>query len=155
MERIHKSTLGLSGLVTRTNNAAESQAETAKIGPLWQAYFSVHPDALAEGGSMYGVYHEYQSDMDGDYSVLVGTPTTSDDSSDIRLATGDYLKFSGSGKMPDCVVELWREIWRYFTSSECQYQRSYHTDYEVYSDTTRVDIYIGINAQKDDNTPRR
>ncbi len=146
MERIHKGALALSGLIARTNNVAERHAETARIGPLWQAYFAEHHGQLADGKSMYGVYHDYQSDMNGDYSVLVGTLAASDDMSDIRLAEGDYLMFSASGEMPDCVVELWAEIWRYFTSPECQYQRSYLSDYEVYPDTTRVEIYIGIKS---------
>ncbi|ABV37393.1 transcription activator, effector binding [Shewanella sediminis HAW-EB3] len=145
MERIHKSAQGLSGLITRTNNAAETEAETARIGPLWQQYFAENDGHLTQGKPMYGVYHDYQSDMNGDYSVLVGTQAESDDICDIRLAEGDYLKFSGSGKMPDCVVEQWTEIWRYFSSPECRHQRNYLTDYEVYPDTNGVDIYIGIN----------
>jgi predicted transcriptional regulator YdeE len=95
---------------------------------------------------MYGVYYDYQSDMDGEFSVLAGSQAPQAGCSDVSLFAGDYLKFSARGEMPQSVIALWTEVWRYFTSPECQYQRCYLTDYEVYSGGDNIEIYIGIEA---------
>ncbi|NRD74740.1 GyrI-like domain-containing protein [Shewanella sp. VB17] len=135
--------LELTGLTTRTNNLAEQDINTQKIGPLWQQFFAERVPRLAEGELMYGVYYDYQSDMDGEFSVLVGSRAANE--VDVSLAAGDYVKFSASGEMPQCVIGLWESVWQYFTSASCEYQRCYLTDYEVYLDANRVEIYIGIN----------
>ncbi|GGM88972.1 hypothetical protein GCM10009124_15650 [Shewanella xiamenensis] len=46
--------------------------------------------------------------------------------------------------MPHCVVDLWGQIWRYFSAPNCPHQRDYQTDFEVYRSADKVEIYIGI-----------
>jgi len=135
--------LELTGLTTRTSNLAEQDMKTQKIGPLWQQFFAERAPILAKGELIYGVYYDYQSDMDGEFSVLAASHVVNE--CDVTLTAGDYLKFNASGEIPQCVIALWEEVWRYFSSSECEYHRCYLTDYEVYLDANRVEIYIGIN----------
>lgn len=141
---VKQGAIELVGLTIKTSNLAEQDINTQKIGPLWQEFFAERAHKLADGQLMYGVYYDYQSDMDGEFSVLAGSLATQTDPCDVRLIAGDYLKFSGRGEMPQCVIALWTEVWRYFTSPECQHQRCYLTDYEVYLDSNRVEIYIGV-----------
>lgn len=141
---VKQGAIELVGLTISTNNLAEQDINTQKIGPLWQQFFAERAHKLADGELMYGVYYDYQSDMDGEFSVLAGSQAPQAGLSDVNLIAGDYLKFSGRGEMPQSVIALWTEVWRYFTSPECQYQRCYFTDYEVYSGGDHIEIYIGI-----------
>lgn len=143
-ERVTQVEVELVGLITRTSNLAEQHVSTQKIGPLWQRYFTEKMSTQCDDQPMYGVYYDYQSDMEGEFSVLAGTIATQDQTCDLKLIASDYLKFSAQGEMPQCVINLWAEVWRYFTSNKCEYQRCYLTDYEVYLDSNHVDIYIGI-----------
>ncbi|PKG74847.1 AraC family transcriptional regulator [Shewanella sp. Choline-02u-19] len=143
-ERVTQAAVELVGLITRTSNLAEQHVSTQKIGPLWQRYFTERMQTHSNTQLMYGVYYDYQSDMEGEFSVLAGTTATQDQICDLTLIAGEYLKFSAQGEMPQCVVNLWGEVWRYFASEKCEYQRSYLTDYEMYLDNNGVEIYIGI-----------
>ncbi len=51
--------------------------------------------------------------------------------------------FTGTGPMPSTVVETWKQIWDYF-ETESEYQRSFISDFEAYSGSDKVAIYIGI-----------
>ncbi|MCL1048628.1 GyrI-like domain-containing protein [Shewanella abyssi] len=143
-ERVTQTAVQLAGLMIRTSNLAEQHTATQKIAPLWQRYFAERVQTHRDGQLMYGVYYDYQSDMDGEFSLLAGTTATEAQACDLTLIAGDYLKFSAQGEMPQCVINLWQQVWRYFASPKCEYQRCYLTDYEVYLDSHRVEIYIGI-----------
>ena len=45
--------------------------------------------------------------------------------------------------MPSTVVETWKQIWDYF-EVERNYQRNFISDFEAYSGSDKVAIYIGI-----------
>ena len=45
--------------------------------------------------------------------------------------------------MPLAVVETWKQIWNYFAVDN-QYQRNFISDFEAYSGSDEVAIYIGI-----------
>ncbi|ABN61077.1 transcription activator, effector binding [Shewanella baltica OS155] len=138
----------LLGLSTRTNNRAEMSADSAKIGSLWQAFFESSQLTAMLNSPMYGVYYDYESDMNGEFAVLVGkaidAPVEANHFTSLELEAGKYLKFTGQGDMPQCVIDLWGQVWGYFSANDCPHQRRYQTDFEVYLSATEVEIYIGI-----------
>ncbi len=148
MELVYLAAQPMLGLGTRTNNSAELAGEGGKIAALWQAFFESSQLTSMLDSPMYGVYYDYESDMTGDYSVLVGKSVESVSETGpftaLQLREGNYLKFSAQGEMPHCVVGLWGQIWRYFTEPDCSHQRCYQTDFEVYLSADKVEIYIGI-----------
>ncbi|TBR41384.1 AraC family transcriptional regulator [Marinomonas agarivorans] len=149
-----KVTLGethIQGLSIRTNNATEMQPELGKIGGLYHTFgLQVVVDYDA-GANLYGVYYQYDSDHNGDFSVLVGsTPdklTTTARLESVTLQAGEYLVFSGKGSMPQAVIDLWGAIWAYFSDNETEYKRTYTTDFERYIGVDAVEIYIAIQPE--------
>lgn len=138
----------LLGLSCRTNNRAEMSADSAKIGGLWQAFLGSSQLSSMLNSPMYSVYYDYESDINGDFSVLVGkaidAPVDTNPFTPLQLEAGKYLKFTAQGEMPQCVIDLWGQVWGYFSANNCPYRRRYQTDFELYLSATEVEIYIGI-----------
>ena len=135
----------LCGMAVRTSNFVEQDAETQKIAPLWQRFMGCPEAQNNTRLPIYGCYFDYESDQHGDYTVMLGLPLSdSANLTKLTLRTGNYLKFSAEGEMPAVVIDLWGEVWRYFADKNCQYTRIFGTDYERYTSTEGVDIYIGI-----------
>jgi predicted transcriptional regulator YdeE len=143
------------GLSTRTKNANEIQPATAKIGQLWGDFFQHIIPKLKEGALSYGVYSQYESDFNGEFTVLVGADSASVvDAADregldsVVITSGSYLVFSKKGAMPQAVIEAWGDVWAYFSAKDCPHQRAYTSDFERYrseSEMSEVDIYIAIS----------
>lgn len=136
----------IKGLAVRTNNKAEQSADTAKIPGLWGDVASNHFSHMLAGSKVFGVYYNYQSDVNGDYDLLVGADKFADSAenlSSVTIKQGKYLKFNAIGEMPDVCIALWGEIWKYFYSQECEYTRAYSTDFEEYT-SDGLNIYISI-----------
>ena len=132
----------VSGLSTKTQNTDEFNEKKAKLPSLWQQFYVSN---LAANANIFGVYSDYESDANGLFTVTVGV---SDDSKRAELGTvkiqaGNYLVFQGAGPMPSTVVETWKQIWDYF-EVESNYQRNFISDFEAYSGSDKVAIYIGI-----------
>lgn len=130
------------GLSTRTQNIDEFNEKTAKLPNLWQQFYS---SDLAMHANIFEVYSDYESDANGLYTVTVGV-ASSTERADLRSATiqaGNYVVFHGTGPMPATVVETWKQIWTYF-QAESTYQRNFISDFEAYSGSDEVAIYIGI-----------
>ncbi|GIU46897.1 GyrI-like domain-containing protein [Shewanella algidipiscicola] len=142
-----KSVIGKS---VRTNNRAESESVSAKIGPLWQDFMGQYGEQILAKMPVYGVYYDYASDMNGDFSLMtavdVGT-ISGEGLLPLTLEAGNYLCFSAQGEMPRSVIELWQTIWAYFGKDNCPYRRQYLTDFECYSTADSVDIYIGVHVE--------
>lgn len=140
----------VAGLSVRTNNASEMQPQTAKIGELHQRFAQQVSVAYEKGASLYGVYYQYEKDYTGDFNVLVGADPdlvlSETELEQVILPAGEYLVFSGEGEMPQVVIDVWGEIWRYFNSESCVHQRTYTVDFECYSSERSVDIYIAIES---------
>lgn len=151
--------LKLIGITCRTNNQAEMNPASAKIGPTVQRYFH---DGLAtiivnrkQSGVTYCVYTNYESDFTNNYTFFIGEQVTSfDDVPDsfeqLTVAAQDYVKFTTEpGAMPKICIDAWQNIWS-MSPNELGGERSYIADFEVYDDraqdpkNTILDIYIGI-----------
>lgn len=143
MELINLDSIVVKGISVRTNNTDEMTDSANKIPALWQqAGEEVFPNMLV-GGSIYGIYHNYASDVNGDYDLLVGSDKVKVDNTEVKLEEGKYLKFEATGEMPDACIKLWQDVWAYFNSEECSYERAYTTDFEKYNQHG-VEIYIAV-----------
>jgi predicted transcriptional regulator YdeE len=79
--------------------------------------------------------------------VTVGVTDDNEDagSGSVKIRAGNYLVFQGEGPMPSKVVETWKKIWAYFEEKR-EYQRSFISDFEAYSGSDKVAIYIGTKS---------
>lgn len=136
------------GFCVRTTNQAETNPETAQIGALWERFYPSAGAHLTPPHSVYGVYTNYESDMNGAFDVYAcsDNPAVSelDGAKTVTLKAGTYVKFSGTGDMPQAVIDAWGDVWAYFTADDCPHTRAYTTDFEVYTGPNEVEIYIAI-----------
>ena len=139
------------GISIRTRNADEGDMATAKIPALWQQFYQAH--ALRQLGwphdapGMYGVYSGYESDMNGLFDVTAAVPASDAPPAalrQLRIEGGDYLVFSGHGPMPQTVIEVWGQIWAYFSQATPEFLRRYTTDFEEYRGPEDVAIHIAV-----------
>lgn len=143
--------LNIIGIKTRTTNAQEMSGK-GKIMPLWTKFHSKKMMAKIPGkvdGQIFGVYHEYESDMNGAYSLLVGmkvAPGTKvpKGMTLLKIPAQDYVHIvSPKGAMPGVVVDAWKKVW-----SATDFKRKYSYDFEIYGEKAKdpksaeVDLYI-------------
>ena len=143
--------LNIIGIKTRTTNAQEMGGK-GKILPLWKKFYGKKMMAKIPGktdGQVYGVYHEYESDMNGAYSLLVGVKVAPGTKVPkgmtlLKIPAQDYVHVaSPKGEMPGVVVEAWKKVW-----SATDFKRKYSYDFEIYGDKAKdpksaeVDLYI-------------
>ncbi|MAD41677.1 MAG: AraC family transcriptional regulator [Arcobacter sp.] len=138
--------LMISGISITTNNKNEMDEATSKIPTLWDdyeeknAYSATHDKA--NNSSIYGVYNNYTSDVNGDYDVTVGVEVTKSKKA-IVIEDEKYLVFKKEGELPQVVIETWKEIWDYFENND-EYKRKYSVDFEHYTKENEIEIYISI-----------
>ncbi len=140
------------GLQTRTTNRIEAVPETAKIASLWRKLYADDvsdriPERVADAPEVIAVYHDYESDHRGKYSLIVGHKVSSLDHTPkemggVMVRAGRYLRFPVEGPLPAGIIETWQAIWQFFEVSH-EYERAYTTDYEIYRDDG-AEIYIAV-----------
>ena len=97
-----------------------------------------------------GLYYDYESNADGEYSVLAGTESFSESLEQVTIEKGRYLVFEGKATSPNdeariqAVIDTWGRIWGYFERNKSEYKRAYKTDFEHYKSQTEINIYISI-----------
>lgn len=140
------------GISTRTRNELEASSDTSTITNLWSRFWGENigeqiPNPMPQP-VLYGLYTEYESDQNGDFTLVVGM--ASSDASGlpetmkaVRTMAGKYLLFKREGKMPDVVFRTWQEVWTYFEEND-DVQRAFTTDFEEYVDQSGVSIYIAL-----------
>ncbi len=137
----------LQGISVRTNNETESNEETQKIAPLWAKYDeeNIFSKTLnkANNTSFYGLYLNYESDVNGDYDAMVAVEVTKTKNKPIIIENQKYLVFTKEGELPEVAFEAWQEVWEYFENNS-EYERAYAVDFEKYSKKEEVEIYISI-----------
>lgn len=145
----HVAAIRVSGLKVRTRNADEMTASRAKIGPMWQRFFS---EGLYEqipgklpASPVYGVYSGYESDANGEFDVTAGVATAdpAQGFESLMIEPGRYLVFEARGPMPEAIINTWQQIWAYFQQPGAQ-ARAYATDFEAYQADDLALVYIGI-----------
>lgn len=146
------------GIAIRTSNAQELSPQ-AQIGNHWARFFREKwlekiPDKA--DGNVLAVYTDYDSDQNGDYTLLIGAR--------VKQVKGNLppglvikgvppIKFarfrSGTGPVAQVVPETWMRVWSSSTI-DLGGRRAYRSDFEVYDERARdpqnaeIDIYIGI-----------
>jgi len=137
----------ITGLQVRTKNADEMHPDTQKIAPLWGRFFHEILPTLNEGATVYGVYHNYESDATGEFYVLVGADKISvtEEMKSVELQAGKYLMFPVKGELPQAIIDTWMQVWAYFEDSSIDERRTYETDFELYKSEDEVEIYIGVH----------
>ena len=152
MQEVQVESKIIKGIGTRTTNQNEMKPETAKLGALWQTFDKKVPVDYQNGDRVYGIYYDYESDANGEFSVLAGFDgaiNADSDLDEVSIEGGKYLRFDATAKTADdagrvqAIIETWGTIWQYF-SGKPEYERAYKTDFEFYKDSTHIEIYISI-----------
>lgn len=115
------------GKKIRTNNN-----KIEDIISLWEKV-----PALKLTGNIYAVYFNYESDCNGDFDFLIGTEANSLNDF-VTIKEGQYMIWTAENNSPEAVGAVWHKIWN------TDLNRSYETDFEIYSQDGSVKVYIGI-----------
>ncbi len=110
-------------------------------------YVSSIPNKLSD--DIYGVYYQYDGDSTKPFSYFIGCKVKANTPApeglvNLTIPAGNYEMISVKGKMPDCVIKAWKDIWA------ADYKRTYLTDFEVYDERSKdwndaeVDVYISV-----------
>ena len=141
--------IGLS-LKTKTTNAHGQSSIDCKN--LWHTFDEGKYAANIKGklsDDIYGVYYQYDGDSTKPFSYFIGCKVKKDSAPfgelvDLTIPAGSYEMISATGKMPDCVIKAWKDIWA------ASYARTYQFDFEVYDERSKdwsnaeVDVYISV-----------
>jgi predicted transcriptional regulator YdeE len=146
MKPIEVKSFNVHGIEISTTNQAEMESSTAKIPGLWASFYKDHYGKTLIGTPVYGVYTNYESDVNGRYSVVAGVKSTLAETKykEVRVEGGEYLVFEKEGESPASVIAAWQDVWKYFAVPNSEYKRSYTTDFEVYESPTKVAVCIAI-----------
>ena len=135
----------VTGLTVRTSNAREADATTAALPALWARF-------MAAGGppaSVFSVYTEYESDVHGAYTVVLGREggAATPGERTVRVMPGRYAVFTSTGGMPAAVIAGWQAVWAYFAEPDAP-ARAYTTDFEEYdpADPSAVRIHVAVRG---------
>jgi predicted transcriptional regulator YdeE len=148
MSKIKINDIHLIGLSLKTTN--EGGQSSIDCGNLWQEfekgkYAETIPDKLSE--EIYAVYHRYEGDHTKSFSYFIGCKAQSDTKApqgleNLTIPSETYHKITAKGKMPDCIINAWKEIWI------TDIARSFQIDFEVYDERSQnwndveVDVYL-------------
>ncbi len=141
------------GIEVRTSNPEESSG-TGKISQTWQKFYSENilskiPDK--RGDAVLAAYTDYESDVNGAYSLIIGSEV--DSLADIpiglvgrEIPAAKYAVFtSARGVIPGIIFDVWKKIWDFKGAV-----RAYQTDLEVYGRESRdrnnaqIEVYVSI-----------
>ena len=155
MDKIVIEETTLIGLRLKTKTTNENGQSGIDCGNLWQQfekgnYVAKIPNKLSD--EVLAVYYNYEGDYTKPFSYFIGckVKTGSDIPGGLESLTipkGTYQKIISKGKMPDCLVNSWKEIW------SSNIPRAYQTDFEVYDERSKdwsnaeVEIYISIREE--------
>ena len=135
----------VAGVTARTSNAREADPATAALPALWGRF-------MAAGGSpstVFSVYTDYESDVHGAYTVVLGREAGRSTSGErtVRVVPGRYAVFTSTGDMPAAVIAGWQAVWAYFAEPDAP-ARAYTTDFEQYEpdDPSTVHIHVAVRG---------
>lgn len=122
----------------RTNNFNDDLL-LHKITKLWE---QASNDLANQVVTIYGVYHNYESDYKGDYSLSIAIE---DNNSEPILELSNHTKYEifkvGTGEELG-VINTWRKIWE--REDACTLARAYSYDFEKYYPDGEIEIYIAL-----------
>jgi predicted transcriptional regulator YdeE len=129
----------VTGLAVRTSFATVA----GEAGPLWQRALA---SGLAARGPLFGVYAEYDADVRGAYTMLIGTEATApaiDGERGVDLPAGRYARFAADGAPEVAVAAAWRYIHGDWPDRD---RRTYVADFEIHGarGPATTDVYVGV-----------
>lgn len=152
MIKVELKDITLIGLALKTKTININGQSSIDCGNLWQEfekgkYADIIPNKLSD--EIFGVYHHYEGDNTKPFSYFVGCRVKSDKDVpqglySLTIPEGAYHKISAKGKIPDCVINAWKEVW------VSNIPRTYQTDFEIYDERSKdwsdaeVDVYVSI-----------
>ncbi len=158
-EKISCDKIILAGISVRTNNKNEMEERKAKIGSLFEKYWT---GGLADkipnrkdAGRTFSVYTDYETDEHGNYTYFMGEEMTDagelpEGLETITIDASTYQKFTTApGIIPDVIIGAWRQIWM-MGEQDFEGKRAYKADFEVLDVKTLdpqnavFDIYVGV-----------
>nr|WP_144921020.1 effector binding domain-containing protein [Paenibacillus bovis] len=120
----------------RTNNVKD-ESVMQKITDVWKEASSVLEN---HDGVTYGLYHDYESDFKGDYTLSVAIQSE-DKASSIHIPnTNKYKVFEVDTSVESGILNSWKQIWE--SEENGNVKRAYTYDYENYYPDGRIEIYI-------------
>src|SRR5690625_905235 len=122
----------------RTNNFTDDHV-MQKITKMWKNASTVLSE---KNGNVYGLYHEYESNYKGDYTLCIAVEGE-DESSIVIPDNAKYELFEVNINDEQGVFNTWNEIWK--KAEEGQLKRAYTYDFEKYYPDGNIDIHIAIN----------
>lgn len=138
------------GLRLRTQNALEMDPSTATI-PAHVALVDANITIdYRSGARPYSVYCEYESDVNGEFDVVMGSNNIAASKlplESVEIQAGQYMKFTKEGEFPDAIIQAWQEVWQYFSASPAEHSRAYTTDFEHYEGPNKVSVYIALKDE--------
>jgi len=137
--------------VDTTNKDGKSAGD---LGKLWERFYAENiPEKITNkiSDEVCSIYTGYETDYTGKYTAIIGLRVSSLGNIPAglmgrELKGGKYKKYLAKGKMPNAVMETWKEIW----DKDKELGRRYSSDFEVYGSKSRcgenseVEIYISV-----------
>ncbi|MFF2482283.1 GyrI-like domain-containing protein [Paenibacillus sp. NPDC058071] len=122
----------------RTNNFKD-ELLLQKISGLWKEAYDRTAD---QDSTLYGVYHQYESDYKGDYTLCIAVEGEEGERQLELPASAKYEIFRVDTAEEQGVVKTWQKIWRREEAGTLK--RAYTCDFEKYDSHGEIDIYIAI-----------
>jgi len=136
----------IAGICINTNNKKAKET----IPKLWNEFYTNKIVSKIEhkksDSFIYGVYNEYESDMNGNYTLTAGVEINRKDIkkyNTVLIKKGKYILFEQEGALPNIISDTWFKIWDYFDEHK-DIKRRYLSDFEVYENDKGIKIYIGV-----------
>lgn len=146
-------TIHLVGIALKHKTTNKKGQSIKDCGELWTQFekeeiASKIPNKLSD--EVLAVYHDYEGDHTQPFSYFIGCKVEEgteipESLNGITIPSGNYKKITAKGKMPDCIGDAWREIWK------SDIPRAYKADFEVYDERSQdwsdaeVDIYLSVD----------
>lgn len=144
----------LVGLQLNKKTTNEDGQSRLDCGNLWQKFEAENyaeriPSKLRD--AIYAVYFGYDGDYTKPFSYFIGCKVeigteVPPDMVSLNLPEQDYIKVLAKGKMPDCISNCWRDIWK------SKIDRAYKYDFEIYEERCKVwndaevEILVSVNG---------
>lgn len=123
---------------TRTNNFSDDLM-LQKITELWRDA----SDTLAkDGNTKYGLYHNYESDYKGDYSLSIAIESNGEEPTIAIPQNEKYVIYQVETGNEQGIFNTWAEIWAQEETGTLK--RAYTYDFEKYYPDGEIEIYIAI-----------
>ena len=137
MERVRSLKLTVINSI-RTNNFSDDLI-MQKISKLWKEAFN---QLTNHENITYGVYHDYESDYKGDYSLSIAIEN-SDREPFIEIPNNEkYEIFKVDTSEEQGIFNTWNKIWD--QEEEGTLKRAYTYDYEKYYPNGDIEVHLAV-----------